>query len=326
MGTATGSGNRDLSPAHAALPSSLPMLFWSSAAYAIPLPPGHRFPMAKYALLREEIMAEGIATAADVLEPQGARRDELLLAHRADYVDRFSGGRLDAMEIRRLGFPWSPQLVERSRRSVGGTIAAARAACTAGVAMNLAGGTHHAFADHGEGFCAFNDVAVTIRVLQRDGRIARAAVVDLDVHQGNGTHAIFAGDDSVFTFSMHGSRNYPFHKVAGCVDIELPDGTGDGAYLTALAGALPDIIRDARPDLVFYLAGADPHEHDRLGRLSLTTDGLARRDAMVMQMCRDVGIPVAVVLGGGYGRDIHETVAIHVATARIAASFAVRHP
>lgn len=302
------------------------MLFWSSAAYAIPLPPGHRFPMAKYALLREEIMAEGIATAADVLEPQGARRDELLLAHRADYVDRFCGGQLDAMEIRRLGFPWSPQLVERSRRSVGGTIAAARAACTAGVAMNLAGGTHHAFADHGEGFCAFNDVAVTIRVLQRDGRIARAAVVDLDVHQGNGTHAIFAGDDSVFTFSMHGGRNYPFHKVAGCVDIELPDGTGDGAYLTALAGALPDIIRDARPDLVFYLAGADPHEHDRLGRLSLTADGLARRDAMVMQMCRDVGIPIAVVIGGGYGRDIHETVAIHVATARIAASFAVRHP
>lgn len=318
-----GNGRQVLSPPAPYL-TSYPMLFWSSAAYAIPLPPGHRFPMAKYALLRDGIIAEGIASATDVMEPQSARRDELLLVHTRDYVDRFSEGGLDAMEIRRLGFPWSPQLVERSRRSVGGTIAAARAACDAGVAMNLAGGTHHAFADHGEGFCAFNDVAVAIRVLQRDGRIARAAVVDLDVHQGNGTHAVFAGDDAVFTFSMHGGRNYPFHKVAGCMDIELPDGTGDGAYLTALAGALPAVLRDARPDLVLYLAGADPHEHDRLGRLSLTTDGLARRDAMVMQTCRDVGIPVAVVIGGGYGRDIHESVAIHVATARIAASFAVR--
>lgn len=318
-----GNGRQVLSPPAPYL-TSYPMLFWSSAAYAIPLPPGHRFPMAKYALLRDGIIAEGIASATDVMEPQRARRDELLLVHTRDYVDRFSEGGLDAMEIRRLGFPWSPQLVERSRRSVGGTIAAARAACDAGVAMNLAGGTHHAFADHGEGFCAFNDVAVAIRVLQRDGRIARAAVVDLDVHQGNGTHAVFAGDDAVFTFSMHGGRNYPFHKVAGCMDIELPDGTGDGAYLTALAGALPAVLRDARPDLVLYLAGADPHEHDRLGRLSLTTDGLARRDAMVMQTCRDVGIPVAVVIGGGYGRDIHESVAIHVATARIAASFAVR--
>lgn len=319
-----GNGNPSLSPPAPYL-TSCPMLFWSSAAYAIPLPPGHRFPMAKYALLRDGIIAEGTASATDVMEPQGARRDELLLVHTRDYVDRFSEGRLDVMEIRRLGFPWSPQLVERSRRSVGGTIAAARAACDDGVAMNLAGGTHHAFADHGEGFCAFNDVAVAIRVLQHDGRIARAAVVDLDVHQGNGTHAVFAGDDSVFTFSMHGSRNYPFHKVAGCLDIELPDRTGDEAYLAALAGALPAVVRDARPDLVLYLAGADPHEHDRLGRLSLTAEGLARRDAMVMQTCRDVGIPVAVVIGGGYGRDIHESVAIHLATARIAASFAGRH-
>jgi acetoin utilization deacetylase AcuC-like enzyme len=188
--------------------------------------------------------------------------------------------------------------------------------------MNLAGGTHHAFPDHGEGFCVFNDVAMAIRAMQHDGLVRRAAVVDLDVHQGNGTHAIFAGDASVFTFSMHGERNYPFTKVAGSLDIELPDGTGDAVYLDTLMRALPEILAASTPDIVVYLAGADPHEHDRLGRLALTFDGLARRDAFVLQSCRDVGIPVAITISGGYGRDVVETVRAHANTARIAASFA----
>ena len=296
------------------------LLAWSSAAYTIPLPLGHRFPMEKYALLRDRVVAEGIVPAERVLGPERASVADLLLAHTAGYVARFTEGRLDADEIRRLGFPWSPALVERAYRSVGGTVAAARAALEHGVAVNLAGGTHHAFPGHGEGFCALNDVAVAARAMLRDRRAARIAIVDLDVHQGNGTHAIFAGDARVYTFSMHGARNYPFRRVPGSLDIELPDGTPDAAYLEALGGALPRVIRAARPDLVFYLAGADPHEGDRLGRLALTHDGLARRDAMVLDTCREVGIPVAVVIAGGYGRDIEDTLTAHVRTVRAAAS------
>jgi acetoin utilization deacetylase AcuC-like enzyme len=200
---------------------------------------------------------------------------------------------------------------------VGGTIAASRHALAHGIAMNLAGGTHHAFPDHGEGFCVFNDVAVAIRVLQAEGRIRRAAVIDLDVHQGNGTHAIFAGDAEVYTFSMHGGKNYPFEKVPGMLDIELADGTGDEEYLARLWEALPRVLREAQPDVVFYLAGADAHEGDRLGRMKLTFAGLERRDAMVIQTCREVGIPTAVMIAGGYGRVIADTVRVHAATARI---------
>ncbi|HVX40994.1 MAG TPA: histone deacetylase, partial [Gemmatimonadaceae bacterium] len=192
-----------------------------------------------------------------------------------------------------------------------------------GIAMNLAGGTHHAFPSHGEGFCVFNDVAIAIRALQRDGRIARAAVIDLDVHQGNGTHAIFAGDERVFTFSMHGGRNYPFHKVPGTLDIELDDGTTDDVYLDRLARSLPRVLAAARPDVVIYLAGADPHESDRLGRLALTFDGLARRDTIVLEQCREIGLPVAVTIAGGYGEPIENTVQAHVNTARIAARTAL---
>ena len=293
---------------------------WSSARYTFPLPPGHRFPVEKYAMLRERVVAQGIVAAERVVDPEAATDAQLQLVHTDDYVQRFSGGRLTADEVRRLGFPWSPELVERSRRAVGGTIAAARHALGHGTAMNLAGGTHHAFPDHGEGFCVFNDVAIAIRLLMSERRIRRAAVIDLDVHQGNGTHAIFAGDANVYTFSMHGGKNYPFDKIAGTRDIELPDGTGDEEYLVELARALPEVLRDAQPDLVFYLAGADPHEGDRLGRMRLTFDGLRRRDAMVLDACRDVGLPVAVVIAGGYGRNITDTVAIHVDTARILAS------
>jgi acetoin utilization deacetylase AcuC-like enzyme len=293
----------------------------------------------KYAMLRERVVAEGTIAPERVLDPAGATDEMLELVHTADYVGRFVAGELSAGEVRRLGFPWSPALVERSRRAVGGTVAAARHALVHGTAMNLAGGTHHAFPDHGEGFCVFNDVAIAIRLLQREARIRRAAVIDLDVHQGNGTHAVFAGDPDVFTFSMHGGRNYPFKvmptemhsdapagrwgyglRVPGTLDVDLEDGTGDDAYLRLLAEALPRVLHASQPDLVVYLAGADPHEGDRLGRMKLTFAGLERRDAMVLQACREVGLPVAVVIAGGYGRTIADTVAVHAATARILAS------
>jgi acetoin utilization deacetylase AcuC-like enzyme len=297
---------------------------WSSAKYTFPLPDGHRFPIAKYALLRERVLAEGIVGTDCMHDPSRIARNDLLLVHTTDYVDRFTAGALTPDEERRLGFPWSESLVERSYRAAGGTSEAARHAIDHGIAMNLAGGTHHAFSDHGEGFCVFNDVAVAIRSLQRDKRVSRAAVVDLDVHQGNGTHAIFSDDDSVFTFSMHGGRNYPFRKVAGRLDVELADRTGDEEYLAALTHALPGVLTDSRPDLVVYLAGADPHERDRLGRLALTFDGLARRDSIVLELCREVGIPVVVTIAGGYGTQIEETVDIHVQTARIASRYASR--
>jgi acetoin utilization deacetylase AcuC-like enzyme len=298
----------------------MPLTVWSSARYTFPLPAGHRFPVEKYAMLRERVVADGIVAPERVMDPEAATDEMLRLVHTADYVGRFASGDMSEAELRRLGFPWSPALVERSRRAVGGTIAAARHALAYGTAMNLAGGTHHAFPDHGEGFCVFNDVAVAIRLLTAERRIARAAVIDLDVHQGNGTHAIFAGDANVHTFSMHGGKNYPFEKIAGTRDIELPDGTGDDEYLAQLARALPDVLRDAQPDLVFYIAGADPHEGDRLGRMRLSFGGLRRRDAMVLDACRDVGLPVTTVIGGGYGRDINDTVTIHVATTRVLAS------
>ena len=289
---------------------------WSSARYTFPLPDGHRFPVGKYALLRERVIAEGIVRADRVLDPDAATHDELRLVHTADYVGRFTAGALTPAEERRLGFPWSSALVERSRRAVGGTIAAARHALAWGVGMNLAGGTHHAFPDHGEGFCVYNDVAIAIRLLQRDGMIRRAAIVDLDVHQGNGTHAVFAGDDTVFTFSMHGGKNYPFHKVRGTLDVELDDGTGDDEYLALLHDTLPGVLASAAPDVVMYIAGADPHEGDTLGRLALSVDGLSRRDGYVLAQCRAVGIPVAVTIGGGYGQHIEDTVAVHANTAR----------
>ena len=295
---------------------------WSSAKYVFPLPEGHRFPVAKYALLRDRVIAEGIVDPARVLDPDAATDDQLRLVHTADYVGRFNSGNLDPAEQRRIGFPWSPELVERSRRAVGGTIAATGHALSYGVAMNLAGGTHHAFPDHGEGFCVYNDVAVALRLLQAEGRVGRAAIVDLDVHQGNGTHAVFANDADVFTFSMRGARNYPFHKVAGSLDVELPDRCGDEDYLSRLEASLPIVLRSSQPDIVVYIAGADPHEGDTLGRLSLTFDGLARRDAFVLAQCREVGLPVAIVIGGGYGRDIGDTVRVHATTARIAASCA----
>jgi acetoin utilization deacetylase AcuC-like enzyme len=298
------------------------LALWSSAQYDFPLPDGHRFPLRKYALLRERVVAEGLASADQVLDPPRAALEDLRRVHTDDYVRRVGEGRLEPAEVRRLGLPWSRQLVERSLRAVGGTIAAGDHALAQGVAINLAGGTHHAFADHGEGFCVYNDVAVAIRRLQALGHIERACVIDLDVHQGNGTHAIFAGEATVFTFSMHGGKNYPFHKVPGRLDIELADGTDDEAYLAQLADALPRVLAASAPHIVFYIAGADPHEGDALGRLALTFDGLARRDALVLSHCREVGLPVAVTVGGGYGRRIEDSVQVHLNTVRIAREFA----
>jgi acetoin utilization deacetylase AcuC-like enzyme len=294
---------------------------WSSAHYAIPLPEGHRFPIAKYTLLREAVAAEGVIPESHLHDPERVPLDDVRRVHDAAYVERLTRGAMPAAEQRALGFPWSEALVERSFRAAGGTLEAATHALGAGIAMNLAGGTHHAFASHGEGFCVLNDVAIAVRALRARGRLQRAAIIDLDVHQGNGTHALFAGDDATFTFSMHGRRNYPFRKVAGTLDIELEDGTGDDEYLDLLDRSLPEVLSRARPDLVFLLAGADPHQGDTLGRLRLTFDGLMRRDAMVLEACRQIGVPVAIVVAGGYGRDIHDTVRVHTNTARVARSF-----
>ncbi|MGV3710266.1 MAG: histone deacetylase [Gemmatimonas sp.] len=278
--------------------------------------------MPKYALLREGVLREGLVDAAHLHDPGRASMHDLLRVHTETYVNDISHGTLAPAEQRRIGLPWSEMFVERAFRVVRGTCEAAEAALQQGVAMNLAGGTHHAFPEHGEGFCTFNDVAVAIRRMQAQGTITRAAVVDLDVHQGNGTHAIFAGDPDVYTFSMHGARNYPFRKVSGTLDIELDDGCDDETYLGLLRAHLPGVIRASQPDIVIYLAGADPHERDRLGRLSLTFDGLQRRDWMVLETCREVGIPVCVTIAGGYGRDVNDTVQVHLNTVRTLREFA----
>ncbi len=298
------------------------LALWSSARYTFPLPEGHRFPVAKYALLRDLVIAEGQVRPEQVHDADAATDEMLLRVHTPEYVRGFRDGTLTEAAVRRLGFPWSPALVERSLRALAGTAAAARHALAHGVAMNLAGGTHHAFPAYGEGFCVFNDVAVSTRQLQAERAIRRVAIIDLDVHQGNGTHAIFADDTSAYTFSMHGGRNYPFNKVPGTLDVELADGTGDDEYLALLATALPRVLRDASADLVYYLAGADPHEGDRLGRLKLTFDGLRRRDMMVLEGCREIGLPVVVTIAGGYGRDVHDTVRIHANTVEIVRQFA----
>jgi acetoin utilization deacetylase AcuC-like enzyme len=285
-----------------------------SDTFVLPLPEHHRFPMAKYRLLRERLVSEGILREEDLSVPDAIGWDALRLVHDPAYVEQIASGTLPADAQRRIGFPWSPTMVERSRRSVGATLAAAREALTAKVAANLAGGTHHAFRDRGEGYCVFNDVAVAAAVLLREGAIARAAVVDCDVHQGNGTAAIFRDEPAVFTFSMHGARNFPFRKEVGDLDVTFEDGAGDEEYLAALAAHLPRVLDAHRPDLVFYLAGADPYEGDRLGRLKLTIAGLQARDRLVFDACRTRRLPVAVAMSGGYAPQVDAIVSIHVNT------------
>lgn len=294
--------------------------------FVLPLPEGHRFPMGKYERLRARVIER--LPGLRLGQAQPASDGELALAHTPRYVSAVAEGLLSQAEQREIGFPWSPRMVERARRSVGATIQAARVALLEGegIAANLAGGTHHAQADKGSGYCVFNDAAVAARLMQaewhrRHRTLLRVAVIDLDVHQGNGTGAIFRDDDTVFTLSMHGARNFPFRKEPGDLDVELPDGCADAPYLDALDDALDALWRrhaEAPPGLVFYLAGADAHEGDRLGRLALTHVGLAQRDRRVLAACRERGIPVAVSMAGGYGRDIEDSVTAHLATLQVA--------
>ena len=290
------------------------MTLYYADHFVLPLPPGHRFPMAKYARLRERLAASGAFREDEFREPPAATDDEIRRAHDGGYLDRVARGRLSAAEIRAIGFPWSEAMVERSRRSAGATLAAARDALVQGWSANLAGGTHHAFRDRGEGFCVFNDAAIAARAMVAEAGLARVAVIDCDVHQGTGTAAILRGDAAAFTFSIHGARNFPFEKEAGDLDIELADGTGDEDYLRALEAGLDETLGRARPQLAIYLAGADPHEGDRLGRLALTAKGLERRDELVFARLKDAGVPVAIAMAGGYGRDLDVTVGLHAAT------------
>ena len=284
--------------------------------YVIELPPHHTFPIQKYRLLREQLLAEKTLKSEHLLEPTLAGAPDVRLVHTGEYWERLISGTLPDSAIRRLGLPWSEALVQRSRASVQGTLTAARIAIRERVAVNLAGGTHHAFPDRGEGYCVLNDIAIAIRCLQRDAWMQRMAIIDCDVHQGNGTAAIFANDPDVYTFSIHGANNYPLTKVPGSLDIGLADGTGDEEYLAALEPAIARTLNEFQPGLVFYLAGVDPHERDRLGRLRLTHEGVRRRDELVLQSCRDACVPVAVTLGGGYGQDIRDTVEAHCNTVR----------
>jgi acetoin utilization deacetylase AcuC-like enzyme len=285
--------------------------------FVLPLPPDHRFPMQKYSLLRQRVVAEGLAD--ELLVPEAATDQQILRAHDTDYLERVQDGSISAKEMRRIGFPWSPEMVERSRRSSGATIAACRAALEDGAAVNLAGGTHHAFRDHGEGYCVFNDSAIAARAMQAEGRVRRVVILDCDVHQGNGTASILADDSSIFTFSIHGANNFPYHKEKSDLDIELPDGTGDDLYLDMLEEGVQRALALGNADLVIYLAGADPFEGDRLGRLKVTKAGLARRDALVLGLCREHRLPVAVTMAGGYARNVEDIVDIHTQTVKTAA-------
>jgi acetoin utilization deacetylase AcuC-like enzyme len=287
--------------------------------FVLPLPDDHKFPMAKYSRLRERVVAEGILDPRDLHVPAAASWEDLALVHTPEYLRDVEHGTLPRETQRRIGFPWSPQMVERARRSVGATIQATRDALTDGAAANLAGGTHHSFSDRGEGFCIFNDVAVAARVLLRGSEVSRIAVVDCDVHQGNGTASIFRDEPAVFTFSMHGANNFPFRKEVSDLDVTLDDGAGDAEYLALLGRHLPAVLEAHRPDIVFYVSGADPYEGDRLGRLKLTIDGLRRRDAFVFTQCVARGIPVVVTMAGGYATDIDAIVTIHSNTIREAA-------
>ena len=289
--------------------------------FELPLPDGHRFPMSKYRLLRDRIVNSDKHREDVLLVPPAATKFQLSLAHDPGYVERVFAGSLTSQEIKRIGFPWSDKMVERSCRSSGATLMAARAAISESISVNLAGGTHHAMHDAGEGYCVFNDSAVAIRTLRYEGIISKALVVDCDVHQGNGTAQILGNDPYAFTFSIHGEKNFPLRKHPGSLDIELPDGTRDEEYLHALRGGLERCFQHGPFDLMIYLAGADPYEHDRLGRLSLTKSGLLARDNLVFEFAYRTRTPVAVAMAGGYAPSIDDIVDIHSSTIGAASSF-----
>ncbi len=297
------------------------MLIFYTDHFVLPLPEGHRFPMAKYAELRRRIALSPWLPAGVLREPPALDDAMLCVAHDPAYVQRVATGALSAAEQRRIGFPWSERMVERSRRASGATYAACLSALERGAGVNLAGGTHHAYADHGEGFCVFNDSAVSAKALLADGRVQRIAVLDCDVHQGNGTAAMLADESRVFTCSLHGAGNWPLHKECSDLDIALPDGTTDAVYLDALQQALHTVFAAGHPDLVIYLSGADPWEGDRLGKLSLSKAGLLARDRMVFDACLQRGVPVAVTMGGGYAPRVEDTVDIHYETVRAAFAY-----
>jgi acetoin utilization deacetylase AcuC-like enzyme len=288
--------------------------------YYVELPPTHPFPMAKYPRVYEMLRAGGVIGEHEVMQPEEAPLEALARVHTAEYLAKLETSALSDQEVRRLGVPWSPRLWRRSRLAAAGTLLAARAALGDGLAGNLAGGTHHAFADRGEGFCVLNDVAVAVRALQDAGEARRALVVDLDVHQGNGTAAIFEGDPDMFTLSLHGERNYPTRKMRSTMDVGLPDGAGDEAYLAALEQALGAALSSFEPDVVFYLAGVDPAAGDRYGRLALTEDGLRRRDRHVVRELRGRGLPVVLLLAGGYASSAERTAELHANTFHEAAA------
>lgn len=300
------------------------MQIFSSDRFVLPLPAGHRFPMQKYARLRQRVSEANLTPSNELCTPPAATDEQILRAHDWDYWYRVQTGQLTTAEQRRIGFPWSEALVERTQRSAGATIAACRAALRDGISVNLAGGTHHACRDHGEGFCVLNDSAIAARALQAEDGIARVVILDCDVHQGNGTAAILAGDPTVFTFSIHGAKNFPFRKAPSDLDIELEDGCDDASYLAALENGLQQAIGRARANLAIYLAGADPFEGDTLGRLAVSKAGLAQRDQMVFEACRRAGLPVAVTMAGGYARQIEDTVDIHFHTVQAAAALAAQ--
>jgi acetoin utilization deacetylase AcuC-like enzyme len=289
--------------------------------YQITLTPGHPFPMSKYPLLKAQLLGEGVLAAADLLEPEPLDRESLGLVHTAEYLKKLESSGLSAAEQRRLGLPWSDALWLRSRLASGGTLLAARAALDLGLAGNLAGGTHHAFADHGEGFCVLNDVAVAVAKLRVEGAIERAAVIDLDVHQGNGTAAIFEGTEEVFTFSMHGERNYPAAKMRSDLDVPLQDGVGDAEYQDTLQGHLPTVLAKSGADIAFYLAGVDVAAGDRYGKLALSEDGVRARDLAVIEAVRGRGIPLVIVHGGGYAATRARTAELHAHAFREAVNY-----
>lgn len=294
------------------------MKLYYSDTFELPLPDDHRFPMAKYTLLRERVLASALNQSCELLLPPAATDDQLSLVHTKEYLESIKSGRLTDLQIRRIGFPWSEKMVERSRRSTGASIGAARSAIKDGISVNLAGGTHHAFAHRGQGYCVFNDVCVAAKVAQREGLVRNVMIIDCDVHQGNGTASIAKLDSTLFAFSMHCEKNFPFQKTEGDCDIALPPATDDQYYESQLRAGLNKVFREFKTDFVFYLAGADPYVGDRLGLLSLSKSGLRRRDQIVIDYCRDQEIGVAISMAGGYAPVIEDIVDIHMGTIEVA--------
>ena len=297
------------------------MKIFYTDTFSIPLPANHSFPKDKYSLLRERIIEAQLVQPGDLRIPRPAADEDILRAHDPIYLNRLKNGELTAKEVRRVGLPWSPEMVRRARYSVGATIEACRTGLNEQIAVNLGGGTHHAFSDHGQGYCYLNDSVIAARVMQDKGLVKKVLIIDCDVHQGNGTAAILKNDPTIFTFSIHGKNNFPYHKEISDLDIELADGTDDAAYLSALENGIQESLEACEANLVIYLAGADPYRNDRFGRLSLTKGGLASRDQIVLRHLDQSGLAVAITMAGGYARQVRDTVDIHFQTVSSAVEF-----